>query len=112
MKCQAHISRIRPEKLDQYIELHANPWPEVLEAISESNIENYSIFHQLMPSGEHLLFSYFEYTGTNIDEDMATMAADETIQQWWDVCKPCLEPVTPLPEGEVWNSITSIFFLA
>ena len=112
MKRQAHISRIRPEKLNEYIELHANPWPGVLKAISESHIENYSIFHQPMPSGEHLLFSYFEYTGTNIEADMAKMAANKTIQQWWDVCKPCLEPITPLPEGEVWNPITSIFFQA
>lgn len=107
---QAHISRIKPERFDQYLELHANPWPEVLDVISESNIENYSIFHQQMPDGTHLLFSYFEYSGANFDEDMAKMAANQRIQKWWDICKPCLEPITPLPEGEVWNPIASIFF--
>ena len=63
-----------------------------------------------MPDGEHLLFSYFEYTGSNMDEDMAKMAANETVQKWWGLCKPCLESVIPLEGDEVWAGMTSIFF--
>ncbi|GAG27149.1 unnamed protein product, partial [marine sediment metagenome] len=55
-------------------------------------------------------FSYFEYTGEDFEADMATMAADEETQRWWDECKPCLEPVEDLPPGEVWAPMESVFF--
>ncbi len=50
------VIKLRPEKLIEYKNLHANPWPEINQVISECNIRNYSIYYK-----EGYLFSYFEY---------------------------------------------------
>ena len=70
MKRYGSLIGLRPEALDEYKRYHAAVWPEVLAMIQKCNIHNYSIFLK-----DGLLFSYFEYHGTNYDADMAHMAA-------------------------------------
>ena len=110
MKRMGMVTRIKPEKLDKYVRLHADPWPRVLQMIKECHIRNYSIYRSKLPDGHDYLFSYFEYTGENFEGDMAKIAAHEETQRWWEECKPCLEPVEDLPPGEVWSPMESIFF--
>lgn len=50
---------LRPGTVEEYKRLHANVWPEVLDAIARANITNYSIF---LKEPENLLFGYWEYT--------------------------------------------------
>lgn len=90
----------------EYIELHANCWPAVLERIKLSNIRNYSIY---LKEPENLLFSYFEYHGEDFDADMAAMADDAETQRWWAVCKPLQEPLPTRKEGEWWAGLTEVF---
>ena len=59
---------LKPEKVDEYVRLHAAVWPDVLAMISACNIRNYSIY---LKQPENLLFSYFEYHGTDFAADMA-----------------------------------------
>ena len=110
MKRMGMVAKVKPEKLDRYVDLHAATWPGVLQMIKKCNIQNYSIYLARLPDGHHYLFSYFEYTGADFEADMAAMAADEETQRWWDECKPCLEPVEDLPPGEVWAPMQSVFF--
>ena len=49
------VIKVKPDQLDYYRELHANPWPSVLQKIEECNIRNYSIF--LL--NDAMLFAYF-----------------------------------------------------
>jgi L-rhamnose mutarotase len=100
------VIRLRPEKLQEYKELHAAVWPEVLQMISQCNIRNYSIYYR-----DGYLFSYFEYTGDDFEADMAKMAADPTTQKWWDVCKPCQEPLETRAPGEWWANMEEVFHL-
>lgn len=106
------MSRLKPEKAERYIELHAATWPGVLDRNTACNIQNFSIFHKVIPGGEHWVFGYLEYTGDNLEADMQRMAADPEVQRWWDECKPCFDPVEELPPGEVWSPMESIFFQA
>ncbi len=98
------VIKVKPEKFQEYKQLHAQVWPDVLKMIKESNIRNYSIYHK-----DGYLFSYFEYVGNDFECDMAKMAADPTTQKWWDVCKPCQEPLEPKAEGEWWASMEEVF---
>lgn len=34
--------------------------------------------------------------------DPEKMAADQTTQKWWDVCKPCQQPLESRNDGEWW----------
>ena len=102
---------MKPDRIEQYVELHADVWPGVLQRIKQCNIRNYSIYLKTLPNGDHFLFSYLEYTGDDFDADMAKIAADEETQRWWAVCKPCLEAVDILPPGEVWAPMEEGFFM-
>lgn len=84
MKRFGQQARLKPEKIDEYRRLHAAVWPGVLQTISACNIRNYSIFLK----GDEL-FSYYEYTGSDYEEDMRKMAADPVTQEWWKLTKPC-----------------------
>jgi L-rhamnose mutarotase len=109
MKRYGSVIEVKKEKLDEYVELHADIWPDVLDMIKQCNIQNYSIYLRKLLDGKHYLFSYFEYTGEDFDADMAKMAADATTQKWWDVCKPCHNPLPDRAEGEWWASMEEVF---
>ena len=100
------VIKVKPEKLDYYKELHANPWPEVNAMLKECNIRNYSIYYR-----DGLLFSYLEYTGTNFDADMKKMAADPMTQKWWKETDPCQEPVDSAKEGVWWADMEEVYHL-
>jgi len=98
------VCKVKSERYEEYKRLHADAWPEVLETISRCNIRNYSIYHK-----DGYLFSYFEYAGDDFEADMAAMANDPITQKWWDVCKPCMEPLEMRAEGEWWANMEEIF---
>lgn len=104
MRRYGMVIQVRPERLGEYARLHAAVWPDVLKKITECNIRNYSIYHK-----DGYLFSYFEYVGNDFDADMAKMAADPTTQAWWDVCKPCQQPLPTRAEGEWWAAMEELF---
>jgi len=104
MKRYGSLIKLRPEKLDEYKELHANAWPEVLEMIRKCNIRNYSIYFK-----DGFLFSYFEYVGDDYAADMALMAVDPKTQEWWKLTDPCQEPIETRKDGEWWASMEEFF---
>ena len=101
------VIKVKPDKFQEYKQLHAQVWPDVLKMIKEYNIRNYSIYHK-----DGYLFSYFEYVGDDFESDMEKMAADPTTQKWWDVCKPCQEPLDTRAEGQWWASMEEVFHCA
>jgi L-rhamnose mutarotase len=36
----AFVLRVRPDKVDEYVEAHRNVWPEMLAALREAGIRN------------------------------------------------------------------------
>lgn len=104
MKRYGMVIRVRPEKLEEYKQLHAAVWPDVLKMIRACNIRNYSIYHK-----DGYLFSYFEYQGSDFAADMAKMAADPTTQRWWAVCEPSQDPLPTRAPGEWWANMEEVF---
>ena len=98
------VCGIKPDRIEEYKKLHAAVWPEVLEMIKKCNLQNYSIYLK-----DELLFSYFEYTGDDFERDMRNMGEDPVTQRWWDVCKPCMDPLKTRSEGEWWAEMEEIF---
>ena len=99
------LGRLKPEKIEEYEALHANPWPGVLKVIHECNLRNYSIFRH-----EDLVFAYFEYVGDDFDADMDKMAEDEETQRWWTHTKPCFEKFAIRPDSEFYADMKPIFY--
>lgn len=109
MKRYGSVIGVKTEKIEEYRRLHAAVWPDVLSMIGRCNIRNYSIYLRKLPDGKHYLFSYFEYVGSDFNDDCARMAADPTTQRWWEVCKPCQEPLPDRDAGEWWSGMEEVF---
>ena len=99
----AQIIRLKPEKKEYYLQLHAETWPCVLEKIKECNIRNYSIYIY-----NDLLFAYFEYIGEDFESDMKKMAEDPCTQEWWKETAPCQESLSDDPD-QWWLNLTEVF---
>ena len=106
MKRYGMIIGLNAEKKAEYIRLHAAVWPDVLAMIAACNIRNYSIF---LKEPEDLMFSYYEYHGTDHAADMAKMAADPATQKWWALCIPCQAPLATRNDGEWWAAMNEVF---
>jgi len=107
----AMVIGLKPDKIERYKELHADPWPGVLARISECNIRNYSIHLAELEPGKHYLFGYFEYVGDDFLADMNKMAADEETVRWWAETDPCQTPIATAGEGTKWAEMEEVFFL-
>ncbi|MFT3850196.1 MAG: L-rhamnose mutarotase [Propionivibrio sp.] len=106
MRRFGQIIQVKPEKLDEYKRLHANPWPEVNAMLKACNISNYSIYHH-----DGFLFAYFEYLGSDFEADMTRMANDPKTQAWWALTDPCQEPVKGRRKDEWWLTMEEVFRL-
>lgn len=108
MQRYAHVIGVKPETLDDYKSLHADVWPDVLAQIRRSNIQNYSIY---LREPENLLFSYYEYRGTDHAADIAAMAKDPRTQEWWAICMPMQAPLENRKPDEWWSQMPSVFLM-
>lgn len=107
----AWVTGLKPEKAEQYRQLHAHPWPDVLKQLKACHIQNFSI-HEREIGGQLYLFAYLEYTGPDFAADMIRLAADPETQRWWRETDPCQ---SPLPDaaaaGKIWAETKEVFFL-
>lgn len=106
MKRYGQIIRVKPDKLDEYKRLHANPPKEVNKMIRECNIQNYSIYHY-----GKFLFAYFEYVGEDFQKDMQKMAQDEATKLWWSKTDPCQMRVEGASEDVWWLDMEEVYHL-
>lgn len=104
MQRYGSVIKTKPDRFEEYKKVHAKVWPDVLAIIKKCHIQNYSIYHK-----DGYLFSYFEYTGTDYETDMAFMAADPKTQEWWDYVKPMQQPLKTRAEGEWWAVMEEVF---
>jgi L-rhamnose mutarotase len=101
------VVRLRPEKAEEYERLHADVPAEVLSMLRAAHLRNYSIFRR----GD-LPFGYMEYTGTDLDADLARIAADPpATRRWWQLTDPCQQPMPGAAIGELWSDLDQIFFM-
>jgi L-rhamnose mutarotase len=98
--------RLKPGSEESYKRYHAAVWPEVLSMIHECNIRNYSIYLK-----DGILFSYFEYHGSDMKGDWGKLAAHAKTQDWWAIMQPMQEPVPTRKEGEWWAEMEEVFHL-
>jgi L-rhamnose mutarotase len=108
----AQIVKLKPECVEEYKKCHAKVWPEVLQQIKNSNIEDCKskvgcyvdvpgsteVYTSLttnicLPSlsldsifhdpGTGILFASFKYVGYDWAGDMERMRENPKVQEWW-----------------------------
>ena len=104
MQRHGSMIRIQADAIQRYKAYHERVWPEVLDIIRECNIRNYSIYLK-----DDCLFGYYEYHGTDYQADMAKMAADPRMQEWWSIMMPMQRPLDSRSEGEWWAAMEEVF---
>ncbi len=98
--------RLRQDRRDDYLSLHAAVWPSVERALVEANIRNFTIYLH----GD-LLIGYYEYIGEDHDADQARIAADPDTQRWWALTEPCQESLAPAGSGVGWVPMQEVWHL-
>jgi L-rhamnose mutarotase len=84
----AFVLHVRPDKIDEYVEAHRNVWPEMLAALRDAGIRNYTIYR----NGNEM-FGYFE--ADDLDAAAAHMATQEVNARWQDTMAELLEERVP-----------------
>ena len=106
MQRMGRVITLKPDIVDEYKRIHEAVWPEVLKAIADSNIRNYTIF---LKEPENMLFAYWEYHGDDFDADMAKMGHAPRMKEWWKITDPMQVPLGTRKEGEWWAEMEDVF---
>jgi L-rhamnose mutarotase len=84
----AFVLRVKPDKIDDYVEAHRNVWPEMLDALRGAGIRNYTIFRD-----GNQVFGYFETDDLPAAERY--LAEQDVSSQWQDTMEGLLEERVP-----------------
>lgn len=97
---------LKPEKLQQYKELHADPYPGVRDLLQKYNIRNFSIFLQEI-DGKLYEFAYYEYTGSDYERDRKRLSEEPRNKEWLKVTDSLQ---IPLEGNKSWSMMERIFY--
>ncbi len=71
----AWTGRLRPDKIEAYVEAHANVWPGVVDAMRAAGMRDYSVFI----FGDRV---FGTYECDDLDKSLAIEEAAEATQRW------------------------------
>ncbi len=84
MASYSWVLEVRPGYEDEYKKRHDEIWPEMLDALKQSGISNYSIFRHGLT-----LFGYFETD--DLKATIAFLADNEVNQRWGEYMTPVMK---------------------
>ncbi len=96
--------KVKPEALDEYVKMHLNPWPEILEEHSRAGIRNYSIFQQ-----GNQFFYCFECD--DVQAAFAYIAQSDACNRWNAITSKMVEGSFDFNEAEPIQPLREVFFL-
>lgn len=95
-------SYLKPEKVEDYIRLHASPWPELMDLLEACHMHHYSISVR-----ENEVFTYYEYTGEDYEKDNEQLSQSPVMKRWWKQSKPCF---LYHDEGRYYDDLIEVFY--
>lgn len=84
MERAAFVLPIQPGKVDEYVAAHANVWPEMRDAISDSGIRNYTIYQY-----GNLAFGYLE--ADDVAASFEALGKTDVNARWQEAMADLLE---------------------
>lgn len=97
---------VKPDRLEEYRELHSDSHPGVRDLLAAASIRNFTIFLTEMPDGKPYLFGYYEYHGNDYQTDMARLSEEPRNTQWLSMTDPMQ---VPLPGEQTWKPMEEIY---
>ena len=101
------LLHVRPGRLDEYVAAHQSVWPEMLEALSRSGWQNYSLF---LRERDGLVVGYFETE--DADEAFRAMDAEPVNERWQSTMACYFQPGTDGVNGDESERLRNYFYLA
>jgi len=99
------VLRLQQGKELEYEKYHANVWPEVLAAIRDSGIRNYSIFRY-----QQWLFSCFELADdASLESIGKVFAACPACVEWEKLMHEIQEPLSESGKEDWWVPMKEVF---
>ena len=100
---------MRPDRISAYEALHAASNAGLRDLLGKYHMHNFSIFLKELEHGRYYLFGYYEYTGTDYENDMAKLAAEPRNGEWLKTTDPMQMPL----RGETsWSVIREVYYNA
>ncbi|RLQ90189.1 L-rhamnose mutarotase [Planomicrobium sp. Y74] len=96
--------RIKEEALEDYVQLHGNPWKEVLEEHTKAGISNYSIFQN-----GNQFFYCFECD--DVDKAFAYIADSDVCNRWNAITSEMVQGSFDFNEAEPISPLKEVFYL-
>jgi L-rhamnose mutarotase len=84
----AFVLRVRPDKIEEYVDAHRAVWPEMLDALRAAGIRNYTIFRD-----GNQMFGYFE--ADDLEATARYLARQNVSTRWQDDMADLLEQRVP-----------------
>jgi L-rhamnose mutarotase len=97
--------KVRKELMGEYVNRHAQVWPEMLAALSRTGWTNYSIF---LDRSDGCLFGYFETP--DLQAALDGMGANEINAKWQADMAPFFEDLD-VPADQGFIKLEQVFFL-
>lgn len=97
---------IKPDRIGAYETLHAANNSGVRDLLSKYHMRNFSIFIHKLEDERYYLFGYYEYTGSNYQEDMARLAAEPRNKEWLRTTDPMQ---SSLAGEESWSIMREVY---
>ena len=95
------------ELIQQYEQVHKEVWPEIINSIKESGIENMEIYRY-----ETRLFMIMEVNDNfSFDKKNESDKQNEKVQQWEELMWKYQQPLPGSAAGEKWKLMDKIFEL-
>lgn len=98
--------KLRADRLDEYVEHHANVWPEMLAALTETGWHNYSLF---LDRNDATLIGYFETP--DLQAALDGMSSREINEKWQAFMAPFFEELEDKRPDEGFLKLENIFYL-
>lgn len=95
---------INEESLDEYLKMHLEPWPEVLEEHKRAGITNYSIFQ----NGTQFFYCF---ECDDIEAAFAYLANSEACNKWNATTSKMVQGSFDFNEAEPIKPLREVFYL-
>jgi L-rhamnose mutarotase len=82
------VLTVKPDRVDDYVRAHREVWPEMLAALKDAGIRNYTIFR-----AGNQMFGYFE--SDDLEAAKEHLGAHEVSARWQDAMAELLDERVP-----------------
>ena len=97
--------RVKEECLEEYVRMHLDPWPEVLEEHRKAGYYNYSIFQ----NGNQFFYCF---QCDDVKRANEYIAASEVCQRWNAITSKMVEGSFDFNQEEPIRFLRQVFYLA